>query len=302
MTKTLILGIDGLDPIYIERYNLTTLEEAIEYEEVESYHTDNLDMPYTGQAWPSIYVGGGVNKHGIDHNGLYEKAINFTTDLGPTLFDDASFYGSVLSFSMPVTYPARKVNGTMVSGFPATKDNSREERVSGTAKDSFERCCGLSVSSDPIERHLSEEEKKLEAFLKTYDDQETVFYGTQITDKLCHMEQVDSTGSEYKNEPISKIGYRIIDNHIDKIVDVVNPEIVLGISDHGFSLDSNHHSMRSTLLTSGTSKSISDITQFRQLAADVAGWSVQNKRWRSVEKEMEVDESVEENLKDLGYV
>jgi len=79
--------------------------------------------PITGAAWPSFMTGMNQGKHGLFDfvrriPGSYNFELTYSANISaPTLFEIASRHGKrVISVNVPMTFPPRPVNGTMVSG------------------------------------------------------------------------------------------------------------------------------------------------------------------------------------------
>jgi predicted AlkP superfamily phosphohydrolase/phosphomutase len=90
--------------------------------------------PHTGPAWPSMFTGKNLGKVGIflfDHGDVHNYAcygnlVTSDTVAGRTMFDVVSNHDQrVAAVRVPMTYPAWKLNGVMISGYPATGLTSR---------------------------------------------------------------------------------------------------------------------------------------------------------------------------------
>ena len=79
---------------------------------------------FTGPSWTSIYTGQPTKIHMVTD--LWGRPINggqtFSTVKAPYIWDIINKHGiSCGVITMPITYPARKLNGYMISGFPSPK-------------------------------------------------------------------------------------------------------------------------------------------------------------------------------------
>jgi predicted AlkP superfamily phosphohydrolase/phosphomutase len=82
------------------------------------------DYIFTGTSWTSIYTGQPAAVHGITD--LWGRPLNgskcFQTVCEPYIWDILNYNGlSCGVVTMPITYPARRINGYMVAGFPSPK-------------------------------------------------------------------------------------------------------------------------------------------------------------------------------------
>ncbi|MGI6483714.1 MAG: alkaline phosphatase family protein [Methanobacterium sp.] len=123
MTKLVVIGIDGFDPILVEKWkdklpNLSQLREKgdqIKYESIFPY--DSVPL------WASIYTGVTPAEHGILGSPInflekdYSSDINVDFVRGKTFWDYSSSNGKKVCVINPfLAYPPWKVNGIMASG------------------------------------------------------------------------------------------------------------------------------------------------------------------------------------------
>ena len=131
MTKTFVLGIDGASPALIEKWSnegkLPNLKKIIDngvFGPLES-----TVPPITPCAWSSFMTGMNPGKHGVydffylddkHQMRIHSSATRKAKDLWEYLAGNniKSFV-----FNVPFTYPPKKINGTMITGFmtPSTK-------------------------------------------------------------------------------------------------------------------------------------------------------------------------------------
>ena len=131
MTKTFVLGIDGASPELIEKWSnegkLPNLKKIIDngvFGPLES-----TVPPITPCAWSSFMTGMNPGKHGVydffylddkHQMRIHSSATRKAKDLWEYLAGNniKSFV-----FNVPFTYPPKKINGTMITGFmtPSTK-------------------------------------------------------------------------------------------------------------------------------------------------------------------------------------
>jgi len=264
-----VVGADALDSRAVQAYlpsqllsRTRTERDAgrLRIDAVDSYKSANLDYPWTGQAWTSIYTGAGKKYHGVTKQGFMLGDVNFATDVPDTIFDDISHAGLTLgSFRMPITYPARPVNGWMVSGFPTPTDVTDNE-VWGLDVDSLpdgyervkERLIKQRKNDTPLElvRRERERVKLVDELLVEQGEPDVLFYGTQLPDKMAHLyhqRHADEAASLFDWRMI-KMAYTAVDESIAHFLDEYDPEYLLLVSDHGFLEDDDHHSMHATAM------------------------------------------------------
>jgi predicted AlkP superfamily phosphohydrolase/phosphomutase len=132
MGKVLVIGLDGatfdvIKPLIKKGAlpNLKSLMKKGAYGVLKS-----TIMPITSVAWASFYTGKNPGKHGIfdffwgrpyepDH-----KIVNSEMIEGEKLWEVAGkFNKKTIAINLPFTYPPRKINGLLISGFgtPSTK-------------------------------------------------------------------------------------------------------------------------------------------------------------------------------------
>lgn len=131
--RLLIIGLDGatfnlIDP-WVQEGKLPTLGRIINSGVKATLQT--TIPPITPCAWSSFTTGKNPGKHGIyDFYFLNENleldANSAKTRLGKDFWETLSEHGKkCIVFNVPITYPPRKINGVMISGFttPSLKSN-----------------------------------------------------------------------------------------------------------------------------------------------------------------------------------
>jgi predicted AlkP superfamily phosphohydrolase/phosphomutase len=134
MKKAIVIGLDGgtfdvLGPL-VDRGELPAIKHLME--SGVSGRLRTVIPPGTGPAWSSIVTGLDPSNHGVYDlivraDDSYNLAfLNASSLRAPTLWDLVGAYGgTVLVLNVPMTYPPKKVNGSMVSGL-LTPLGSRE--------------------------------------------------------------------------------------------------------------------------------------------------------------------------------
>ena len=119
----MIIGVDGHDPILLERWR----KKLPHFQRMESeglfLKLRSVFPPDSVPAWTSIYTGLSPASHGLLHSidylgqGRKAAAVDFTPFQGKTFWDLASQYGKRVCVINPfLAYPVWPVNGIMVSG------------------------------------------------------------------------------------------------------------------------------------------------------------------------------------------
>ena len=342
MVDVVVLGLDALDSEFLEEYLkediLPTFQRNIEDSNLEvrptsSFHTDNLSMPMTIQAWTSIYTGKKQDFHGAGEDEWRKSKVDFAANVPSTIFDDISKAGLIThSFRMPMTWPARDINGWMISGFPSGQDEeisnsevwgidpARLPADYGSVQDRW-----VSENTEGINPYLTAEGRKFEIttdLIHETTEPDVLFWGTQLLDKIGHeltTWKEDQSMDIVEHEQM-QMAYEKIDELLQSFIEVYDPSIIIGISDHGFNRTYGGHSMRATVFEwnnpseiSGTPceglNDVSTIAGFRdylstrlkikqQPNTGVFDWAKDE-----VEDISEAErENAREKLQDLGYI
>jgi len=122
--KAVFIGVDALDWCLVnQRYShLNNLRQPLDW----GYAAHCIpEIDYSPPSWITIYTGLPVETHrvrDVGHTELGKKGIMPWEMLHPYLWDylnDAGYSCGVLN--MPITWPAKRIDGWMVSGWPATR-------------------------------------------------------------------------------------------------------------------------------------------------------------------------------------
>ena len=128
MSKVLMIGVDGLDPILLSRFE-SKLPNFKELKQRGTSIKHNSIFPYDSiPIWSSIYTGLTPAHHGLLKSINYQKETSMDVDSsilsGKTFWDFAGSAGKKVCIINPfVAYPPWPVNGVMVSG-PIGKNGS----------------------------------------------------------------------------------------------------------------------------------------------------------------------------------
>lgn len=129
--KVLVIGLDGatfdLIKPWVAEGKLPTFKRLIE--EGSFGELASVVPPATATAWPSMFTGKNPGKHGIFQfvvrkpGGYDFGPTNGSNVIGQALWDILGDQGKqVIIANVPMTYPARKVNGLMITGLLTPPD------------------------------------------------------------------------------------------------------------------------------------------------------------------------------------
>lgn len=341
MVDVVVLGLDALDSQLFEKYLdkgiLPTFERYIDESRltakpIESFHTDNLSMPMTIQAWTCIYTGDEKDFHGAGEDEWGKSKVDFAANVPSTVFDDLSLAGLVThSFRMPMTWPARDINGWMISGFPSGQDEAvSSSEVWGIKPTRLPSDYGpvqdrwVSEHTEGIRPYLQAEDRKFEIctdLVRKTTDPDVLFWGTQLLDKIGHELTTwkEEQELDIANHEHMRMAYTKIDELLHSCIEVYEPTYIIGVSDHGFDRTYGGHSMRATILewidpaasdTPGEHfDDVTSIVDFRDYLATRLGIEQQPESARFDGTQDTVDDisdierdHAREKLRDLGYL
>ena len=131
--KAIIIGFDGLNPTLVNEYiskDFLPTFKKIKQVGVSGNLVSTIP-PLSGPAWSSFVSGLNPGNHGIydfiteeERDGVKEVKIHDSNTLkGRCIWDYLGHFGyKSVVINVPLTYPPRKINGIMVSGFPSPKN------------------------------------------------------------------------------------------------------------------------------------------------------------------------------------
>jgi predicted AlkP superfamily phosphohydrolase/phosphomutase len=251
--RVLVIGLDGTPLSFVRRKmdegvlpGFKKLFDRGSLVEINSTH------PFVScVAWSTYMTGKNAAKHNIfgfiDRKpGTYSIYIpNGSNMTSKTLWEILSDEGkSVLVMNVPVTYPPRKVNGVLVSGFLAPKLDGGTypaELSSRLQKEGYE------IDIDPWRARENLDnlypdlmrvfKARTGAFMKLYKEKKWDFAQLHImeTDRLYHFMwgHMDEGHPKYAKEFME--AFKAIDAFLDMIATTVGDDVtVVVMSDHGF--------------------------------------------------------------------
>ncbi|MBN1756275.1 alkaline phosphatase family protein [bacterium] len=250
--KVFVLSLDGTPFTFLDKLIseglMPNFKSLLEIGSMRRMHS--VIPPISSVAWSSFMTGKNPAKHGIfgfvDRNpNPMEMLIPTGKDIRTeTLWEYISSHGKkVIVMNVPETYPPRKVNGILISGFLASEiDNavypSREVK---TFKD---RGYVIDADSGKARENKSELmhdlffilEKRMEVARYLYKNRDWDFFMCHImeTDRINHFYWKDyEENGEYHDHFLRF--YQQIDRIIGGVIEDIGEEVsLLLLSDHGF--------------------------------------------------------------------
>lgn len=268
-SKIVVIGLDGLhlDLIqpWIDEGKLPTFKKIIDHG--VSGKLKSVIPPLTPTAWSSFATGKNPGKHGVyyftvrDPETGQHTPINATQLSGKTVWEILGDSGKkVLVINMPITYPPKKVNGVLISGFmtpSGKKDFSYPQSVISEIENRFGEyflyiktpLFSANLSKDNVEYFLKELHEEVEYkfnvthyLLDNYDADFTCLH-IWGTDRIQHelWNIIDSNHPRYEREMAAECSEQIIDYfskidaEIDRLMKRMDDDTSIFImSDHGF--------------------------------------------------------------------
>ncbi|MFH1733167.1 MAG: alkaline phosphatase family protein [bacterium] len=254
--RTLIFGIDGGTWSILDQFIASgSMPNLAGLRQQGSWGVLNSIVPVnSAAAWSSILTGRKPEKHGIYDFLAWQPESGRRTSVNaswmpkPTILELMGDAGSVLALKIPMTYPAWKINGCMVSGLPTPDDESaftyprnlasRLNRLikKGSAGKSWETADdNRHQILDQMERaHLSLE--RITDKLLKMNEVDTCFVVARDVDELQHFFWDVLNGHDvYGYYPRIEAYFKQIDAYLGSMLDWAGAAArVVVLSDHGF--------------------------------------------------------------------
>jgi predicted AlkP superfamily phosphohydrolase/phosphomutase len=251
--RVLVVALDGVPYTYVQG-----LFEAGEMPNLRAIHElgpiaqmDTSVPNVSSVAWASFMTGANPGKHNIygfldRHLGTSRTYIPTSRDIrAPTILELLSAAGRrVFSMNVPVTYPPRPVNGTVIGCF--LSPNLEKASPTPAVFEVLSRI-GYQVDADPWRArndksdfvpHLVEVfEARMEATRHFWHQERWDFFMTHImeTDRLHHFFWEEMERGDPRVAPAFLDFYRRVDRALGEIRSWVDDETTLVVlSDHGF--------------------------------------------------------------------
>jgi len=253
--KLLVLGMDGMDSLFVKRHieQLPTLKRFMVDGSLR--YARSVNPPITGPAWFTIYTGLQPGKHGV-RKWTWDKphsdvAFTLADVKYPTIWElmgDAGLKVGVVH--MPMTFPARELNGFIVSGFPSPaimRNKKRvdpdmptayppelEERVAGVPTDLMDVRKGNKHEDNfPLIENVIASRMELTDELVTEYSPDVLAIGFTMIDRCYHgiMLSQQVPEKEYNTKILE--WYKKADQMIADLMTKYEPEDTVIVSDHG---------------------------------------------------------------------
>lgn len=342
MVDAVVLGIDALDArwvkLWLSQGKMPYLRQLVAdsrstLKEVDSLKAPGHSYPVTHIAWSSIYTGLKPTSHGVTTSPVKMRKHSFAEDIGATLFDDVSAEMGLCSFRMPMTWPARPVNGFMVSGYPAggrDGNEATEREVYGIEPDDlpsdFHRLEETQMSKSGTENPksvaslINKDMRGVEVLDELHDDEEVLFFGTQLTDHVGHfffekkdedVEDLPDSEKDFAMSNSARAAYSAVDDLIQHFIDKYDPDYLWAIGDHGFMRHQSNHSMHTALIEYSRNNEpglsmVDNISEFRAMVTRRLDIDQVSEQYDGQDTDTDVTEEemeqVTEKLEDLGYM
>lgn len=238
--RTLLLGIDGMDPALVEEFDLPNIEAIGEGFEIDTHGN-------SGPSWVSVMTGLRPKEHGVLKLKPQQDQQSWE---GIPIWEKVNGYSGIAN--VPLTYPPREINGWMVTGLMTPKN-------------------AIYTYPRDLYKELDDVGYQIDVWIENHQNHPHGHYGTmpfEFTDEyrediLERVEDViEARGDGFKwlldNEPtdftflcftsLDRVQhlafhdqerieefYELMDEQVGKILDSVTPETeILVTSDHGF--------------------------------------------------------------------
>lgn len=312
-----------------------------------SSRVGSQSIPHTGPAWTTIYTGLTEREHGVTQGGWLLGDVSLIPHFENTIFSEMTTEGySIGSFTMPITYPAQTADdgdSWMVSGFPAVTDAPEKivapSSVESYLPDDFDKVQARELlhrdkRHEPVSKWIDAERKKVNEVLPRFIEHQpvdVVCYGTQIIDAMCHRvhpyprypyaafrrlyKAFSHMGWSFQMPRIAtiavrkevRLAYQEIDNILKSLIELTNPERILLVSDHGFSLDGQEHSFVGTSLTEEMVRRPEHIAEVPSVVYESLGINSKTRTVSEIDRSGDTlsddeQKKVKEQMASLGYL
>ena len=260
-TKVLILGLDGATPELLERWveedKLPYLKQIIQkgvYGKLRSVYP-----PISPAAWTTFATGYNPGKHGVydfrDYDNrryscFADTIVDSNAFAGKTIWDLVGAAGQKVGVvTVPVTYPAWKVNGFMISGYP-TPDTGKSFTYPPELGKTIPPLVGDAAFFKSATHHVLLKEMNRLMHLCTdvsiaemqKDDYGLFIMVVGATDRAHHdwWKYIDPDHPAYNEEDAKRYGdlilevYKAADACVGKFLEAIDDDTtVIVMSDHG---------------------------------------------------------------------
>lgn len=240
--KTVIFGFDGLDFRYLDRFesslpNIRALRDRGVEAPLESTHP-----PWTGSAWPSMYTGTDPSYHGVysffSHGGYPDDGslVSRTDVRQPALWDYLTSEGArSVVMNVPVTHPAEPINGVLIPGYLAGKDEpGHPAGVRDDLSDELDEEYTIYSANE-----LSDDaDRKFEGYLELIDKRRRAAVSLLEREEwelaLIQVQKTDAVFHNFDAEDRFRAIYEAADRLVGDVLETTGEDVnVILCSDHG---------------------------------------------------------------------
>jgi predicted AlkP superfamily phosphohydrolase/phosphomutase len=250
--RAVLIGLDGTPYTLVQRFmadgTMPRMAELVRRGSLLQMDTSIPDI--SSVAWTSFMTGANPGRHGIygfldlQPNSYKVYFPNSSHIKSETVWDVASRAGRrSIVINVPSTYPAKPLNGILVSGFVAVDLNKATYPQSLVAK-LREMDYRIDVDARKVQQShdalmediLQTLERRVAALLYLFDKEPwDLFIGViTATDRLQHFFMDAIEDDNHKYHSAFRDFYRRVDSFLGQITERLRDETLLIMSDHGF--------------------------------------------------------------------
>jgi len=296
--RTLLLGLDGLDPELVQQWELPNIKSIGEPFEITTHGN-------SGPSWASVLTGLQPDAHGVEK---LQPQSNSQSWQGIPIWEKVDGYSGIAN--VPLTYPPAELDGWMITSMTTPQKaiytyprelykrlDRRNYRIDVWV-DTHRNHPNGNYGTVPFEftqEYRDELLNELEDVLRKRTETFTWLMDNEPVDFLflCYTELDRVQHLAFDDQDIIKRFYRMLDDEISKILEQLPPGVkVFACSDHGFQrVDlpdtdiTGEHRMAGFGVTN-TNRKFSNLEQLHDVVV------------RSANRNSEV----EQRLDDLGYL
>lgn len=238
--RTLLLGLDGLDPALVEQFNLSNIKSVGKGFEIDTYGN-------SGPSWASVLTGLSPREHGIHKLEPQQDSQSWE---GAPIWEKINGYSGIAN--VPLTYPPRELRGWMVTGL-MTPQNVIYTYPQGLYKELDDVGYRIDMWTDNHRNHphghfgtvpFEFDDKYREEKLQELEDvmsQRTKGFKYLLKNKPVDFAFLVYTSLDrvqhfaFHDNDIIEYYYNVLDKEVGKILEVIDNNVEIFItSDHGF--------------------------------------------------------------------
>ena len=238
--RTLLLGLDGLDPDLVEEYELDNIQSIGEGFEIKTHGN-------SGPSWASVLTGLTPDEHGVRKLEPQQTSQSWE---GTPIWEKVDGYSGIAN--VPLTYPPTQLKGWMVTSLMTPK-KAIYTYPRNLYKDLDDLDYKVDVWIDEHKNHpnghygtipfeFTQEYKKglldrLTTVMRTRSNAFIYLINNEPADFmfLCYTSLDRIQHLVFDDEPTLRYFYNLLDIQVEKILDAIDDDVEIFItSDHGF--------------------------------------------------------------------